>query len=74
MSLVQIQFKEIFFFAILSFKFIIIFNNYHEFSRTRTYIRNLEGFRPYPLDDKFRINCSYIYLSDTGFEPVASCL
>jgi hypothetical protein len=40
-------------------------------SRNRTYIRNLEGCCPNPLDDRpFLKN----YMGDTGFEPVTFCL
>ena len=44
-----------------------------ELSRIRTYIRNLEGFRPNPLDDEPSFN-TFLCIGDTGFEPVTLCL
>ena len=38
-------------------------------SRNRTYIGNLEGFCPNPLDDR-----PLLRLGNTGFEPVTFCL
>ena len=38
-------------------------------SRNRTYIVNLEGLCPNPLDDR-----PLKVLGDTGFEPVTFCL
>ena len=38
-------------------------------SRIRTYIKNLEGFRPNPLDDG-----SKVQIGDTGLEPATLCL
>lgn len=51
-----------------------IFSKY-ELSRIRTYIRNLEGFRPDPLDDEPLMTITKtILIGDTGLEPVALCL
>ena len=38
-------------------------------SRNRTYVGNLEGFCPSPLDDRPLKN-----MGNTGFEPVTFCL
>ena len=39
-------------------------------SRNRTYIRNLEGSCPDPLDDRPKLKA----MGNTGFEPVTFCL
>ncbi len=39
-------------------------------SRNRTYIGNLEGFCPNPLDDR----PLFFNMGNTGFEPVTFCL
>ena len=44
-----------------------------ESSRIRTYIRNLEGFCPDPLDDRL-IYLTNFLMDGTGLEPVAPCL
>ena len=51
-------------------------NKKYRLSRIRTYIRDLEGPCPDPLDDEPRIFFHIMHLSmgGTGFEPVTTCL
>ena len=63
------------FYQYLKLKMIILLYSYTfiiRLSRNRTYIRDLEGLCLNPLDDE-PITTSY-NMSDTGLEPVTTCL